>query len=77
MAFLRGSVEITSYEAVLYSHWLYTLQLLKTGISWEAIQKMSSDEINLILGVEMAIKQMMNMQGLWLPVRQACLILGG
>tara|TARA_R110001583_G_scaffold154526_3_gene306211 strand:- start:357 stop:605 length:249 start_codon:yes stop_codon:yes gene_type:complete len=60
MAFLRGSVEITSYEAVLYSHWLYTLQLLKTGISWEAIQKMSSDEINLILGVEMAIKQKEN-----------------
>jgi hypothetical protein len=60
MAFLQGAAGITSYEAVLYTHWLYTLQLLKTGVSWEAIQEMSSDEITLILGVSMAIKQREN-----------------
>ena len=35
-----------------------------TGLSlsncWEAIQEMNSDEINLILGTEMALKQMEN-----------------
>ena len=60
MAFLQGAADITSYESVLYNHWLCTLQLLKTGVSWEAIQEMSSDEINLILGVAMAIKQREN-----------------
>ena len=60
MAFLRNSADITSYEAVLYSHWILTTQLLKMGISWEAIQELNNDEINLILGVEMALKQREN-----------------
>jgi hypothetical protein len=34
--------------------------MLKMGISWEVIQEMNSDEINLILGTEMALKQMEN-----------------
>ena len=60
MAFMRNSADITSYEAVLYSHWILTTQLLKMGISWEAIQELNNDEINLILGVEMALKQREN-----------------
>ena len=60
MAFTRGSTDITSYEVVLYSHWIITIQLLKMGISWEAIQSMNGDEINLILGVQMALNQKEN-----------------
>tara|TARA_R100000742_G_C4245322_1_gene64340 strand:+ start:530 stop:781 length:252 start_codon:yes stop_codon:yes gene_type:complete len=60
MAFTRNSADITSYEAVLYTHWIITIQMLKMGISWEVIQEMNSDEINLILGTEMALKQMEN-----------------
>ena len=60
MAFTRGSTDVTSYEVVLYSHWIITLQLLKVGVSWEAIQSMNSDEINLILGVQRALNQKEN-----------------
>ena len=60
MAFTRGSTDITSYEVVLYSHWIITIQLLKMGISWEAIQSMNGDELNLILGVQMALNQKEN-----------------
>ena len=60
MAFTRGSTDITSYEVVIYSHWIITIQLLKMGISWEAIQSMNGDEINLILGVQMALNQKEN-----------------
>ena len=60
MAFTRGSTDITSYEVVLYSHWIITIQLLKMGISWEAIQSMNGDEFNLILGVQMALNQKEN-----------------
>ena len=60
MAFMRSSADITNYEAVLYTHWILTSQLLKMGISWEAIQELNGYEINLILGVEMALKQKEN-----------------
>jgi len=60
MAFTRGSKDITSYEVVIYSHWIITIQLLKMGVSWEAIQSMNGDEINLILGVQMALNQKEN-----------------
>ena len=60
MAFTRGAADITSYEVVIYSHWIITIQLLKMGISWEAIQSMNGDELNLILGVQMALNQKEN-----------------
>jgi len=60
MAFTRNAADITSYEAVLYTHWIITIQMLKMGISWEVIQEMNSDEINLILGCEMALRQIEN-----------------
>jgi|TARA_R100000808_G_scaffold7836_1_gene22569 hypothetical protein len=36
------------------------LQLLKLGLDWEAIMQMTEAEINIVLGVEMAIRDKQN-----------------
>ena len=60
MAFLRGAADITEYEAVLYSHWIVTVQLIEIGVSCEAIQGLSNDDINMILGTKAAFIQREN-----------------
>jgi len=57
MAFWRQAGKTDYKESILFGHWTIVLQLLKIGIDWEAIQQFTEDEINLILGVEMAIQQ--------------------
>ena len=44
-------------EMVLYSHWMVLIQFLKLGIPWEEIQNFTQSEVNMVLGVEMAIKE--------------------
>ena len=48
---------MSSGEMVLYSHWMVLIQFLKLGIPWEEIQNFTQSEVNMILGVEMAIKE--------------------
>ena len=42
---------------MLYSHWMVLIQFLKLGIPWEEIQNFTQSEVNMVLGVEMAIKE--------------------
>jgi hypothetical protein len=49
--------EVSNKESILFTHWMTIIQLLKIGVPWDAIQKLSSQEVNMILGVEMAILQ--------------------
>ena len=49
--------EVSNKESILFTHWMTIIQLLKIGVPWDAIQKLSSQEVNIILGVEMAISQ--------------------
>ena len=44
-------------EVIAYNYWLITLQLLKAGISWEALQEFSPDDMAVILGVMNALDQ--------------------
>ncbi len=60
MAFMRGSSDIQPHEMLLFSYWNTILQLLKIGISWESIMNFSEEEIQLILGIEMATQQKEN-----------------
>ena len=60
MAFMRGSSDIQPHEMLLFSYWNTILQLLKIGISWESIMNFSEEEIQLILGIEMATPQKEN-----------------
>jgi len=48
---------MSSGEMVLYSHWMVLIQFLKLGIPWEEIQNFTQSEVNMVLGVEMAIKE--------------------
>ena len=45
------------YESIAYYHWLVTLQLLECGISRDAIQEMTENQIHMLLGVVSARKQ--------------------
>ena len=45
------------YESIAYYHWLVILQLLECGISWDAIQEMTENQIHMLLGVVSARKQ--------------------
>lgn len=38
----------------MYSQWLVTLRLLELGISWDAIQKFTEDEISVVLAIVVA-----------------------
>ena len=48
---------MSSGEMVAYSHWMVLIQFLKLGIPWEEIQNFTQSEVNMVLGVEMAIKE--------------------
>ena len=48
---------MSSGEMVVYSHWMVLIQFLKLGIPWEEIQNFTQSEVNMVLGVEMAIKE--------------------
>jgi hypothetical protein len=55
--FLRDVGKMSPDEHILYNYWLVTLSLLEIGIPWTAIQKFTSDEIALVLAVNMARKE--------------------
>ena len=55
--FLRDIGKLSPDEHILYNYWLVTLSLLEIGIPWTAIQKFTSDEIALVLAVNMARKE--------------------
>ncbi len=45
---------------MVFSYWLTIMQLLKTGLSWEAITNFTDEELYMVMGVEMAISQKQN-----------------
>ena len=57
LVFLRGAGEFPPEEGRLYYYWVTILQLLKRGIPWNAIQEFSENEINLVIGIDIAIEQ--------------------
>ncbi len=57
MAFMRGSEDISPRELLLFSYWSTILQLLKVGIAWESIMTFTEEEINIVIGIEMAVQQ--------------------
>ena len=57
MAFFRQSPYLHPYEGHLYMYWVTTVQLLKSGVPWEAIQSLSTTEMNMLLGVQAALNQ--------------------
>ena len=42
---------------MIFSYWLTVLQLLKLGITWEAIHQFTDEEMNLVLGIQAALNQ--------------------
>lgn len=54
---MRGVGEQHPQEKIAYSYWATTLHLLEIGIPYDAINQFTEQEINLILGVDMAIKE--------------------
>jgi|TARA_R110000824_G_scaffold161720_3_gene337137 hypothetical protein len=57
MAFMRGSEDVSPRELLLFSYWTTLLQLLKIGITWESIMTLTEEEINIVIGIEMAVQQ--------------------
>tara|TARA_R110002020_G_scaffold449329_2_gene662421 strand:- start:123 stop:341 length:219 start_codon:yes stop_codon:yes gene_type:complete len=58
MTYLRGVANPRDpVEAIVYSYWIIVVQLLKQGIPWDAIQLLSEEEVNFILGVTSAFVQ--------------------
>ena len=58
MTYLRGVANPRDpREAIVYVYWITTVQLLKQGIPWDAIQLLSEEEVNFILGVTSAFVQ--------------------
>ena len=54
---MRRSEDVTPKELLLFSYWTTILQLLKLGIAWESIMSLTDEEVNIIVGIEMAIQQ--------------------
>ena len=54
---MRRSEDVTPKELLLFSYWTTILQLLKLGIAWESIMNLTEEEVNIIVGIEMAIQQ--------------------
>ena len=44
-------------EHIIYNYWLITLSLLELWIPWESIQGFSSDEISIVLAINLAKKE--------------------
>lgn len=58
MTYLRGVANPRDpKEAIVFSYWIIIVQLLKQGIPWDAIQKLSEEEVTFILGVMSAFNQ--------------------
>ena len=57
---MRQTGESSPLEALVYTYWVTTLQLLKVGIPWEAIMSFTESEINMVVGVEAALEQRQN-----------------
>jgi len=55
--FLRDVGKMSPDEHVLYNYWLVMLALLEIGIPWDAIQDFTTDEIALVLAVNLARKE--------------------
>ena len=55
--FLRDVGKMSPDEHVLYNYWLVTLALLEIGIPWNTIQDFTTDEICLVLAVNLARKE--------------------
>ena len=49
-------------EHIVYNYWLITLSLLELGIPWESIQGFSSDEISIVLAINLAKKERQSKQ---------------
>ena len=54
---MRGSEDVSPRELLLFSYWTTLLQLLKIGITWESIMTLTEEEINIVIGIEMAVQQ--------------------
>lgn len=54
---MRGSEDVSPRELLLFSYWSTILQLLKLGIAWESIMTFTEEEINIVIGIEMAVQQ--------------------
>ncbi len=54
---MRGVGEHHPQEKMAYSYWTTMLYLLGIGIPYDAINQLTENEINIILGVDMAIKE--------------------
>ena len=57
MAFFRGANTVTPEEALVFNYWILTIQLLKRGNPWDTLQRMTEDEIHLVLGIDAAMSQ--------------------
>jgi|TARA_R110000824_G_scaffold374631_2_gene565191 hypothetical protein len=58
MTYLRGVANPRDpREAIVYVYWITTVQLLKQGIPWEAIQTLTEHEVSFVLGVLAAFNQ--------------------
>jgi mannitol/fructose-specific phosphotransferase system IIA component (Ntr-type) len=58
MTYLRGVANPRDpTEALVFSYWIVVVQLLKQGITWDAIQTLSEDEVSFILGIIAAFNQ--------------------
>ena len=58
MTYLRGVANPRDpSEALVFGYWIIVVQLLKQGIPWDAIQSLSEEEVNFILGVISAYNQ--------------------
>jgi len=55
--FLRGIGTMAPDEHIIYNYWLITLSLLELGIPWESIKGFSSDEIAIVLAINLAKKE--------------------
>ena len=54
---MRGVGNTTLSESLIFGHWIITLQLLKVGLPWEAINNFTTKEIALILGIQSALNE--------------------
>jgi len=54
---MRGSKDISPKEILIFSYWSTILKLLKVGIAWESIMTFTEEEINIVIGIEMAVQQ--------------------
>ena len=57
MAYMRQAGDTSPMEALVFTYWVTTLQLLKVGIPWEAIMSFTETELNMVIGVEAALQQ--------------------